>query len=315
MGLRDASVLYSLFEMGEAIQETYTRVDSVRTRILRSGKGRPIVLIHGGGPANAADVTWGRLMPRLGEIGEVIAFDQIGFGLTAPSAGADISIEARARHAVALVDMMDINDATLVGHSQGGFIATQIALAEPRRVRALVLVSSGTTAPSGNMQNDGTYSPHVAHIIRFSDEPTFGNYLRIKRGMSARPETVDPDVLLPYYERFMAGDGLAWYVKGTENALRDNPDSYADLHKRFIEPSLTELRRFETCIIWGRDDQFAYTARGMRLADLLPTAEVHLIPKVGHTPMWDAPEAFLGILMDFIRRTTDTPVMQDVATL
>lgn len=70
-----------------------------------------------------------------------IAFDQRGFGRTKTD-GKPFSYWASAQDLLELLDHLDIEQATLVGLSQGGFISMRAALMAPRRVRGLVLIST-----------------------------------------------------------------------------------------------------------------------------------------------------------------------------
>src|SRR2546429_8654608 len=77
----------------------------------------------------------------------VIAFDNRGFGFSdKPDTG--YANASYAHLTVALLDSLHLPDAVLVGHSMGGAIAAEVAIAHPERVRGLVLIgSAGARAP------------------------------------------------------------------------------------------------------------------------------------------------------------------------
>src|SRR5207302_77029 len=69
------------------------------------------------------------------------AFDNRGFGFSGkPATGYDKA--SYARLTVALLDALHLPDAVLIGHSMGGAIAAEVAIAHPERVRGLVLIGS-----------------------------------------------------------------------------------------------------------------------------------------------------------------------------
>lgn len=100
------------------------------------GQGEPIVLLHSGG-ADLRD--WQFIAPQLAQNYRVIAFDGHGAGKSPPLLEPANFVEDLKN----LLDRLQIERAILVGHSIGGQIATDFALAYPDRVSKLVLVAPG----------------------------------------------------------------------------------------------------------------------------------------------------------------------------
>src|SRR3954462_9944295 len=80
------------------------------------GSGSPVVLIHGYPLSSRA---WDRQIPPLVAAGHrVITYDRRGFGLSSqPMSGYDF--DTFAADLKALMDALDLQDATLIGHSMG----------------------------------------------------------------------------------------------------------------------------------------------------------------------------------------------------
>jgi pimeloyl-ACP methyl ester carboxylesterase len=100
------------------------------------GQGEPIALLHSGG-ADLRD--WQFIAPQLAQNYRVIAFDGRGAGKSPPLLEPANFVEDLKN----LLDRLQIERAILVGHSIGGQIATDFALAYPDRVSKLVLVAPG----------------------------------------------------------------------------------------------------------------------------------------------------------------------------
>ena len=81
------------------------------------GSGKPVVLIHGWPLSGRA---WEAQLPALVDAGyQVITYDRRGFGQSSkPWEGYDY--DTLAQDLKALMDTLDLNDATLVGFSMGG---------------------------------------------------------------------------------------------------------------------------------------------------------------------------------------------------
>ncbi len=79
------------------------------------------------------------------------------------------------------LDDLGISDCQMIGHSEGGQVATIAALHNPERVSGLVLwASGGLTGPEGVTQLGRRLIPEVAqHVVRFATDSTSRNaYLR-----------------------------------------------------------------------------------------------------------------------------------------
>jgi pimeloyl-ACP methyl ester carboxylesterase len=98
------------------------------------GNGKPIVLHHTGGSDSRV---WKFLAPLLAKHFKVIIFDGRGAGKS-PSPVGPVNYVEELLH---LLDHLEIDQATLLGHSMGGQIATEFALLYPNRVTELVLVA------------------------------------------------------------------------------------------------------------------------------------------------------------------------------
>src|SRR5437660_8136631 len=70
-----------------------------------------------------------------------IRWDQRGFGASCASPG-PYTMWDSAEDCIALMDHLEVDAATLVGMSQGGYVTLRAALRYPQRVKALVLIDS-----------------------------------------------------------------------------------------------------------------------------------------------------------------------------
>lgn len=126
--------------MAEATTNELDRLDApmggqIGYRILGE-KGDWLVLIHGwcGSAAH-----WDHVAPELAARNHrVLALSHPGFGGMAPPPRSGRTIAAMGAAVAGLLDHLDIHDAILIGHSMGGPIMTEVAIAVPARVRGLI---------------------------------------------------------------------------------------------------------------------------------------------------------------------------------
>src|SRR3712207_3121850 len=114
-----------------------------RRAFVRAGSGPALLLLHGIG--NNCQ-TWAGVIDRLAESHTVIAPDLLGHGDSDKPRG-DYSIGAHANGLRDLLTVLDVERATVVGHSLGGGIALQFAYQFPERCERLALVGSGGLGP------------------------------------------------------------------------------------------------------------------------------------------------------------------------
>lgn len=155
-----------------------------------------------------------------------------------------------------------ITQAHLVGHSMGGYIVTELAAAAPEMVRRLVLVDA-LVLPMG--PGLARHALDLARAMRYM-RPSF---LPVLMG----------DVL-------RAGPRTLWW--STQEVLS------ADLSSRL------GAVQAETLVIWGERDTLLDPALGRKLAERLAKACFVCVEGAGHNPMWDQPQRFNELLLDFL---------------
>jgi pimeloyl-ACP methyl ester carboxylesterase len=104
-----------------------------------SGSGPPIVVLHGGG--STAQTSFGRIIPALAHTHRVIAPEQQAHGHT-PDLARPLSFEQMADDTAALLEQLHVRNADIVGFSNGGMVALQLAVRHPALVHKLVLCST-----------------------------------------------------------------------------------------------------------------------------------------------------------------------------
>ncbi|MDG6929256.1 MAG: alpha/beta hydrolase [Nitrososphaerota archaeon] len=264
-------------------------VDGAKTRYFEAGRGPPMVLFHGGGVAGAAE-DWAPCFGSLSKRFHVFAFDQLGLGHTDKPKG-DFGLDARVRHASGFVQAMGVSGAHLVGHSQGGYLAARLALERPASARTLVICDSGTAAPMGNFGQDGKVSPlmEMVHNPRATPEYIRRHYegLLFNKAL-ATDELVKEKVGIACVE----GNVECATARGK---LSESMDERARMDLSGRLPSL----RMPVLIVWGRQDPFAPLFRGLKLFELVPSADLHVFDRCGHIPMLDRTDDFNSVVAGF----------------
>jgi pimeloyl-ACP methyl ester carboxylesterase len=120
-------------------QAEYADVNGLRMYYEIHGTGQPLVLLHGGG--STIETSFGAFRPQLAKARQVIAVEEQAHGRTA-DIDRPLSFAQTADDVAALLGQLGIEQADVVGYSNGGTTALQLALRHPRRVRRIVAMSA-----------------------------------------------------------------------------------------------------------------------------------------------------------------------------
>lgn len=262
--------------------------DAHRTVFFDAGQGEPIVFVHGLG----GNLThWQFVAPPLAGSHRVLGLDLPGFGESLRP-DTPYSYDRMAQAVLSLMDRRGVDRATVVGHSFGGAVATQLALDRPERVRGLVLVNpAGYHRFPAWMQAGSRVALHPAVLMPSLFLSVFWILENVCR--ADRPEV---HAFRRSATKLRGGykflDDLAYAA----HSLRP------DLVGRHFLDRLGELR-LPAHLVWGGDDRLLPASDGLEAASRMPAARVTVLPGVGHMPIFEAPEAVLNAIRDVESRT------------
>jgi pimeloyl-ACP methyl ester carboxylesterase len=143
------------------------------------GEGQPLVLLHGA--FSAIGSSFGNMIPGLVKHRQVIGFDLQGHGRTA-DIDRPLTVEGMADDVAAALPQLGIEQADILGYSNGGSVALHFATRHPQMVRKLVLMSISYSLSGihpGLMEGMGEMKPEMMHGSPWHEE-----YMRI----APRPE-------------------------------------------------------------------------------------------------------------------------------
>ncbi len=116
---------------------------------VRSGSGRPLLVLHGG-PAVNDYSDW-----FAAELAGWAALRYTQRGVAPSVTEGPFTIEQHVSDALAVLDQHGVADATVLGHSWGGYLAMQLAARAPGRVNALVLAEPLGAVGDGGLAGFG----------------------------------------------------------------------------------------------------------------------------------------------------------------
>jgi pimeloyl-ACP methyl ester carboxylesterase len=187
----------------------------------------------------------------------------------------DISLPSLTEWVRMFMDAQGMPQSVVGGNSLGGHVALELALAQPDRVSGLILTGS-----SGLLERGFTRGvPHRPNSdwVREKMEQVF----------------YDPALVTSEWV-----EDVLRVVNARDSALRVLQAARAS-KRRNMEDCLPTIG-IPTCIIWGEEDRITPPEVARRFHALLPDSDLFLVPRCGHAPMLEQPEAFNAILAGWL---------------
>lgn len=264
--------------------------------------GRTAVLLHG---KNFCAATWEDTIAALTRAGwRVIAPDQVGFCKSSKPEGYQFSLDQLAWNTRALLDALDVERVTLIGHSMGGMLATRFALNHADRVERLVLVN-----PIG-LEDWRAKGVPYAPIDALHANELKTDYARIKAYQQTHYYRGPWQPRYDRWVRMLAG----MYAGPGASRVAYNQAQTSEMI--FTQPVVHEFDRIAvpTLLLIGQHDTTApganrappdvaktlgdYRALGRATAARIPAAKLVEFDELGHAPHIEAPERFHDVLLE-----------------
>ena len=258
------------------------RVDGIDLVYEELGEGAPVLFISG----TSVDRTiWGGQVAHFMGQYRCISFDNRDVGeSTVMTAG--YTPREMAADTAGLMAALALPRTHLVGHSLGGAIAQELALAAPDRIRSLTLV--------------GTWARN--------DEATRALFRTWKRLRAALPdhEFLEAMLLTGVGHEFLNAVGAEMLVGMFLAVPHPQP---ADAFCRQVDADLAHdtadrlaAIKAPTLVVAGEDDRIFPRHHPRALADGIHGAERVMMPHVGHSPLIENADAFNDVLAGFLAR-------------
>jgi len=267
------------------------RVGGVQARYWAEGsQGSPVILIHGIG--EYVEIWWPNIV-TLAQQHRVFAVDLPGFGRSDKPVDAPYGYPYFARFIHDFMSGLGLERASLVGHSLGGAVALQAALAFPQKVDRLVLVGSAGLGREVNL------------ILRLATLPLLGEILTRPSLQGSRsfikaivydPALVkDEDVQVHYEISIQPGAQQAFLkvLRAIGNVFGQNHNSTGPILEHL--PAITQ----PTLVLWGREDAII-PVKHADVTRRMPNMRVRIFERCGHSPQFEHRENFDQAVQEFL---------------
>jgi pimeloyl-ACP methyl ester carboxylesterase len=250
------------------------QVNGRSTVILHGGEGPPFVYLHS---TLGESMMWFPFYQAWAKKFRVLVPTHPGFGKSEGFDQID-TIEDMAFHYVELFDALGLDEVILGGVSLGGWIAAEFACRWPERVKKLWI------ADAPGLWAEGKPPADLFRIMQDRDKLRELLFHEPRSSMATLviKEKADEEGMLAAYQALTVLARLCW--------------------ERPYDPKLAgRLHRVQcpVLLLWGDDDRLIPPAHGEEYKKHLPQAELRLIPKCGHMPMFEREAELVGAVTKF----------------
>jgi pimeloyl-ACP methyl ester carboxylesterase len=237
---------------------------------IEKGEGTPLILLHGlmGGVDN------------FGNMVDIVAAS--GFKVLAPDLKIfkvpllKTSIDYLAKYLDDFMIHKKLKKSVLVGNSLGGHIALVFSKENPEKVDGMILTGSS-----------GLYEKAMGDTF-----PRRGDYDYIKTKTEEvfyDPKTATKELVDKVFDIANKRDSVIRLLAFAKSAIRHN-----------MSKDLPNMN-MPICLIWGKQDKVTPPHVAEEFQSLFPNSELFWIDKCGHSPMWEHPERFSEITIDWLK--------------
>ena len=262
-------------------------IDGRTVWILETGKGAPLLYLHGFADVHSVKEGWLPFHEKLAQRARVIAPAHPGCAQTDENKDIDI-IEDVTFHYLEVLDALQLTHFDLVGSCVGGWIAAEIAARHPEKIRKLVLIGATGLFVEGALIGD----------VFMMAQPEYGSsYASLRKMLFSGADQPDALEMFPDGKGELEDEVRRYQMLRFSSRIGFKPPYF------YNRPLKNRLHRIPcpALVIWGEKDRMVPRVHGETYARLLPHAEpLKIIEGAGHSAHVEHPEATAKIVLDFL---------------
>jgi pimeloyl-ACP methyl ester carboxylesterase len=269
-------------------------LDGTRCHYLDEGQGEPLLLVHGN---PTWSFYWRRVVQHFAPERRVIAIDHVGCGLSDKPRHYDYTLARHVANLRRLVEQLDLQQVTLMGHDWGGAIGLGVAVAIPERFARYVMLNTAAFRSTRMPWRIAACRIPVVGRLAVQGLNAFARAAALMAVADrGRLSPAARAGLLAPYDTWSNRQAIWRFV--ADIPMAPAHPSYETLHA--IERQLPSLADRPWSLIWGMRD-WCFTPDFLeRFRTLVPGAEVHRLADVGHWVVEEAADEVNAIVERFM---------------
>jgi pimeloyl-ACP methyl ester carboxylesterase len=255
--------------------------------VAETGSGAPLLYLHGFADVHGAAPGFLPFHDALGQSARIVAPAHPGCAGSAEDDEIE-TIDDLAFRMVETMDALGLDRADVAGTCVGGWIAAELAVRYPERVRRLVLIGASGLFVPGKPIGDMFWEAQPV------DGGDFSGMRRLFFARADDPQALD---LFPDDRSDKARELERYKMMRFASRIGFNPPYFYDRKLR------ARLARFKgpALLVWGEHDCMVPRAHAEAYRDGFSGARLHILARAGHSPQVEAHAETAALVREFLR--------------
>ncbi|MGH7797891.1 MAG: alpha/beta fold hydrolase [Candidatus Binatia bacterium] len=270
------------------MSERIIEVNKRNVHVLENGSGHPLLYLHGFADVHSVKEGWLPLHERLAEHARVIAPAHPGCAQTDENKEID-TVEDVVFHYLEVLDALKLTQFDLVGSCVGGWIAAELAVRHPEKLRKLILIGAAGLFVQGALIGD----------VFMNAQPEYGSsYASLRELLFASANQPNALDMFPDGKGELEDEVRRYQMLRLSSRIGFKPPYFYNHSLR------NRLHRMTapTLVVWGEKDNFVPRAHGETYAEKIPGAKLTIVPGSGHSVHVEKPEEMAMLVREFLEK-------------
>ena len=257
--------------------------------LLENGSGAPLLYLHGFADVHSVQESWLPFHERLSQSARVIAPAHPGCAQSDENKDVDV-IEDVEFHYLELLDALRLNQIDLIGHCVGGWIAAELAVRHPEKIRKLVLIGASGLFVEGALIGD----------VFMNAQPEFGaSYATLREMLFSSADQPAALAMFPDGKGDLEEEVRRYQMLRLCSRIGFKPPYF---YNRALRNRLHRVTA-PTLVVWGERDHFVPLSHGETYAKRIPNSVgLKIIPGAGHSVHVEKPAESASLVLDFLSK-------------
>jgi pimeloyl-ACP methyl ester carboxylesterase len=267
-----------------------------KVHYLEMGKGKPLVMLHGGGSHSSE---WINIMKPLADHYNLYVVDRPGCGLTDPVNYRGVDFRKSSVDFISsFMDAVWLSKATFIGNSMGGYFSMVFAMDFPERVEKLILIGAPASL--------NYYIPVQLRLLGWRGVNSLIKKTLAKPGVSGL-KAIHKQILV----RDIKNIPEEYFIHSSYNhQLNSNLDAFSTMlenvltlkgwRKDLYNGDQLHQLKVPARFIWGSDDAFEGPDTGKKKAEAINDCQFEVVEGAGHCPWLDKPGECVSLILKML---------------